>query len=83
VEIKLKAAKEKMQTQLQLLDSTRKELCKREFSSSVVISSVVANAMALVNNHMPDFDAEICHTPFRDSGNEASIRVPRMFKSHV
>jgi hypothetical protein len=36
VEIKLKAAKEKMQTQLQLLDSTRKELCKREFSSSVV-----------------------------------------------
>jgi hypothetical protein len=24
-----------------------------------------------------------CHTPFRDSGNEASIRVPRMFHSHV
>jgi hypothetical protein len=23
------------------------------------------------------------HTPFRDSGNEASIRVPRMFHSHV
>jgi hypothetical protein len=26
---------------------------------------------------------KMCHTPFRDSGNEASIRVPRMFKSHV
>jgi hypothetical protein len=26
---------------------------------------------------------EICHTPFRERGNEASIRVPRMFKSHV
>jgi hypothetical protein len=25
----------------------------------------------------------ICHTRFRDSGNEASIHVPRMFKSHV
>jgi hypothetical protein len=25
----------------------------------------------------------LCHTPFRDSGNEASIRVPRMFHSHV
>jgi hypothetical protein len=25
----------------------------------------------------------ICHTPFRDSWNEASIRVPRMFQSHV
>jgi hypothetical protein len=24
-----------------------------------------------------------CHTPFRDSGNEASICVPRMFHSHV
>jgi hypothetical protein len=24
-----------------------------------------------------------CQTPFRDSGNEASIRVPRMFHSHV
>jgi hypothetical protein len=24
-----------------------------------------------------------CHTPFREIGNEASIRVPRMFKSHT
>jgi hypothetical protein len=24
-----------------------------------------------------------CHTPFRERGNEASIRVLRMFKSHV
>jgi hypothetical protein len=24
-----------------------------------------------------------CHTPFRDSGNKTSIRVPRMFHSHV
>jgi hypothetical protein len=24
-----------------------------------------------------------CHTPFRERGNEASIRVPRMFKSHI
>jgi hypothetical protein len=26
---------------------------------------------------------EDCHTPFRDSRNKASIRVPRMFHSHV
>jgi hypothetical protein len=25
----------------------------------------------------------LCHTPFRESGNEASICVPRMFHSHV
>jgi hypothetical protein len=24
-----------------------------------------------------------CHTPFRDSINETSIRVPRMFHSHI
>jgi hypothetical protein len=24
-----------------------------------------------------------CHTQFRERGNEAFIRVPRMFKSHV
>jgi hypothetical protein len=24
-----------------------------------------------------------CHTPFRERGNEASIRVPRIFKSHA
>jgi hypothetical protein len=24
-----------------------------------------------------------CHTPFRERGNEASIRVPRMSKSHA
>jgi hypothetical protein len=29
------------------------------------------------------FIDDICHTSFRDSGNEASIRVPRMFHSHV
>jgi hypothetical protein len=28
-------------------------------------------------------DQVVCHTPFRDSGNEASIHVPRMFHSHV
>jgi hypothetical protein len=25
----------------------------------------------------------LCHTPFGERGNEASIRVPRLFKSHV
>jgi hypothetical protein len=24
-----------------------------------------------------------CHTPFRERGNDASIRVPKMFKSHI
>jgi pantothenate kinase type III len=55
----LQAAEEKIKAQEQLLASTQKALSKREFSSSVVISSVVANAMPLVKNHMPKFDTEI------------------------
>jgi hypothetical protein len=39
-------------------------LSKREFSSSAVISSAVANAMALVKNHIPDFEAEILRNEF-------------------
>jgi hypothetical protein len=34
----------------------------------------------------PKADVEslnICHTLFRDRGNEASIHVPRMFHSHI
>jgi hypothetical protein len=31
----------------------------------------------------PDVFLEDCHTLFRERGNEASIRVPRMFKSHA
>jgi hypothetical protein len=36
-------------------------------------------AVAYVGKH----NLLLCHTPFRERRNEASIRVPRMFKSHV
>jgi hypothetical protein len=35
------------------------------------------------NKMYHDLKATYCHTPFRDGRNEASIRVPRMFHSHV
>jgi hypothetical protein len=34
-------------------------LSKQELSSSMVISSAVANAVALFKNHLPDLDMEI------------------------
>jgi hypothetical protein len=52
-----------------LLKSAQTTLAKRDFSSSAVISSVVAHAMALVKSHMPEFDAEILQRDF--SINEA------------
>jgi Ser/Thr protein kinase RdoA (MazF antagonist) len=81
VEEKLKAAEEKLKTaekkvtsQGQLLDSAQQALSKREFSSLVVISSAVANAMALVKNHIPNFDAEIIHKDFTvDDVERASL----------
>jgi hypothetical protein len=36
-----------------------------------------------VNQILEDMLRACCHTPFPDRGNEASIRVPRMFHSHV
>jgi chromosome segregation ATPase len=58
-QIKLKATGEKMKDQEQQLASAQKALSKREFSSSIV-----ANAMVLVKNHMPEFDAEILQKDF-------------------
>jgi hypothetical protein len=75
MEIQLKAAEEKMKTQGQQLESTQTTLSKREFSSSVVISLVVANAMALVKNHMPDFDAEILWKEFTVDDTEREVLV--------
>jgi hypothetical protein len=37
----------------------------------------------VVNNYALGILVLRCHTPFREKRNEASIRVPRMFKSHV
>jgi hypothetical protein len=63
-QIKLEATEEKRKAQEQHLESTQKALFKRDFSSSTVISLAVANAMALVKNHVPDFDAEILRREF-------------------
>jgi hypothetical protein len=61
---KLKAAEEKMKTQGQLLDSAQHALSKRELSSSAVIFFTVANAVALMKNHLPNLDVEILHKDF-------------------
>jgi lipoate synthase len=50
-------------------------LAKQDFSSSSVISSVVAHAMALVKNHKPEFDVEILRRDFSidDAHREALV----------
>jgi hypothetical protein len=38
---------------------------------------------SLTRDKEPKEDLGGCHTSFREIGNEASIHVPRMFKSHT
>jgi hypothetical protein len=57
-------AEEKMKTQGQSLDSAQQVLSKRECSTSAAFSAAVANAMALMKNHMPKFDVEIIRKDF-------------------
>jgi hypothetical protein len=45
-------------------------------------ANVVADALSR-RCHVSRLVVDSCHTPFRERGNEASIRVPGMFKSHV
>jgi hypothetical protein len=63
-EEKLKAAEEKLKTQEQSPDLARQTISKWELSSSTVISSAVANDVALFKNHLPDLDVEILHKDF-------------------
>jgi multidrug resistance efflux pump len=67
---KLKTAKDKMKSQGQLLDLAEQALSKRDFSSSAV-----ANAMELVKNHIPNFDAEILHKDFMINDVERAALV--------
>jgi hypothetical protein len=57
------------------LAPAQKALSKREFSSSAVIFSAVANAMVMVKSHMPEFDIYILRKDFTvdDAGREALV----------
>jgi predicted nucleic acid-binding Zn-ribbon protein len=64
VEKKLVAAKGEKKDQRLLLESTRKALSKHEDSSIQMISTAVANAMALLKSHLPDLDVELLRKDF-------------------
>jgi hypothetical protein len=49
----------------------------------VIYMSLRASGLARLTSYGQHGSDTTCHTPFRESRNEASIRVPRMFKSHV
>jgi hypothetical protein len=68
---KLQALGEEKKTQELLLEYTWKMISERDYSSSVVISSAVAHAVALLKSYMPDLDIVLLRWdyPF-DDGDE-------------
>jgi hypothetical protein len=59
VENRLKATKEDLKNQRQLLESAQKTLSMRESSFNMMISSAVAHAAALFKNHLSDLNMEL------------------------
>jgi hypothetical protein len=60
----LAIAKGEMKDQGMLLETTRQAMSKREDSSVQMISTVVANALALLKSHLPDLDVKLLRKDF-------------------
>jgi hypothetical protein len=66
-----------------LFSDTNKRL-KRTTDQPIATAVVTCRIETLpVSRGAMKLQAQACHTPFRDNGNQASIRVPRMPNSHV
>jgi hypothetical protein len=77
--INLQRLGDEKKAQDQLLESAQKELTKWDFSSSMVISLVVAHAVVLVKNHMPEFDAMILQRDFSINDMEREALVDSVY----
>jgi hypothetical protein len=64
VEKRIAAAESKKKDQGLLLETAQQALSKREDSSILMISTVVANAMALLKSNLPDLDVELLRKDF-------------------
>jgi hypothetical protein len=64
LEKRLAVGEDEKKDQGLLLETTRQALSKHEDSSILMISAAMANAMALLKSHMPDFDVELLRKDF-------------------
>jgi hypothetical protein len=76
---RLKAAKEDLNNQRQLLESAQKTSSKRERSFNMMISSAVAHAAALFKNHLPDLNMELLRQDFTVDDVECETLVSNAF----
>jgi hypothetical protein len=78
-ESRLEAAKEDLKNQKQLLESSRSTASKREDSFNMMISSVVAHAVTLFNNHLLDLNMELLRQDFTVDNAERETLVSSAF----
>jgi hypothetical protein len=79
VESRLKVVEEDLKKQMQLLESAQKTLSKCEDSFNMMISSTVAHAAALFNNHLPDLNIELLRQDFTVDDAERETLVSNAF----
>jgi hypothetical protein len=79
VESRLKAAEEDLKKQMQLLESAQKTSSKCEGSFNMMISSTVAHAAVLFNNHLPDLNIELLRQNFTVDDAERETLVSSAF----
>jgi hypothetical protein len=78
-ESRLEAAEEDLKNQKQLLESSRSTASKREDSFNMMISSVVAHAVTLFNNHLLDLNMELLRQDFTVDNAERETLVSSAF----
>jgi tryptophan 2,3-dioxygenase len=64
LEKKIEAVEGEKKDQGLLLEMARQTLSKREDSSILMISTAMANAIALLKSHLPDLDVELLRKDF-------------------
>jgi hypothetical protein len=78
-ESRLEAAEEDLKNQRQLLESTRKTSSKRESFFNTMMSSMVAHAVTLFKNHLPDLNVELLRPDFTVDDAEHETLVSNAF----
>jgi hypothetical protein len=78
LEDRLKALREMEKEKIKAAKAYNKRVKEKSFQ----VEELVWKTILLVGTRSGKF-SKWCHTPFREIGTEASIRVPRMFKSHA
>jgi hypothetical protein len=76
---RLKADKEDLKNQMQLLESAQKTSSKRESSFNMIISSTVTHDAALFKNHLPGLNLELLRQDFTVDDTERETLVSSAF----